>query len=168
MGLFSVSEILIAIENRTQNVVPPNARKANMGFKAIKEATVIIIKQPLNALRSITIGFTMRISPAVGAATSNVIAYGLAKLSSKHLDKFGTGIPDGVITSEAANNATIAGALVPLLSLGIPGNSVTAVMIGGFMIYGLFSGPRLFRDNPEAVYTVFAAHLVEILCFNSS
>lgn len=68
-----------------------------------------------------------------------------------------------MIASETANNATIPGALVPLLALGIPGDSVTAMMIGGFMIHGLFPGPLLFRDNPEAVYTVFAAQLVGIL-----
>ncbi|GAB4319486.1 tripartite tricarboxylate transporter permease [Pseudothermotoga elfii] len=163
IGLFGVSEILVAIEKGTQNVVPPDARKTNMGFKAIKEATAIILRQPLNVLRSIAVGFAIGVFPAVGAATSSVIAYGLAKSGSKHPDKFGTGIPDGVIASETANNATIPGALVPLLALGIPGDSVTAMMIGGFMIHGLFPGPLLFRDNPEAVYTVFAAQLVGIL-----
>lgn len=160
IGMFGISEVLISIEKRTQNVVPVEARKAYMGFRAVAEALRIIIKQPLNFVRSLIVGFVIGVFPGVGGATSCVIAYGMAKSSSKHPEKFGTGIPDGIIASETANNATIPGALVPLLALGIPGDSVTAVMIGGFMIHGLFPGPLLFRDSPQYAYTIFAAQLV--------
>ncbi|MDI6851914.1 MAG: tripartite tricarboxylate transporter permease [bacterium] len=160
IGLFGISEVLLAIERKLQNVVPVEARKAHMGFSVVKEALRIIFQQPINFLRSLIVGFSIGVFPAVGGATSSVIAYGLAKSGSKNREKFGTGIPDGIIASETANNATIPGALVPLLALGIPGDSVTAMMIGGFMIHGLFPGPLLFRDSPQYAYTIFAAQLV--------
>ncbi|KAF2958809.1 hypothetical protein AS159_03810 [Thermotoga sp. Ku-13t] len=160
VGLFGISEIFVAIERRYQNVVPPEARKAKMGFKAVAEAVRLIFSQPVNYVRSLVIGFVIGVFPGVGGATSSVVAYGLARSGSKHPEEFGKGNPEGVIASEVANNATIAGALVPLLALGIPGDSVTAMMIGGFMIHGLFPGPLLFRDSPEYAYTIFAAQII--------
>lgn len=160
VGLFGISEIFVAIEKRYQNVVPPEARKAKMGFKAVAEAVRLIFSQPVNYVRSLAIGFVIGVFPGVGGATSSVVAYGLARSGSKHPEEFGKGNPEGVIASEVANNATIAGALVPLLALGIPGDSVTAMMIGGFMIHGLFPGPLLFRDKPEYAYTIFAAQII--------
>lgn len=160
VGLFGISEIFVAIEKRYQNVVPPEARKAKMGFKAVVEAIRLIFSQPVNYVRSLVIGFVIGVFPGVGGATSSVVAYGLARSGSKHPEEFGKGNPEGVIASEVANNATIAGALVPLLALGIPGDSVTAMMIGGFMIHGLFPGPLLFRDSPEYAYTIFAAQII--------
>lgn len=166
VGLFGISEVLLAIEKRTPNIVPPEAKKAGMGLKAVINAIKIIISQFTNYLRSLIIGFAIGVFPGVGGATSSVLAWGVAKSSSKHPEKFGTGIPDGIIASETANNATIAGALVALLALGIPGDSVTAMMIGGFMIHGLFPGPLLFKDNPHYVYTIFAAQILgNILMF---
>lgn len=160
VGLFGLSEVFIAIERKTQNVVPPEAKKMKMGFKIAAEAVKHIFSQPINFIRSLVVGFVIGVFPAVGGATSSVLAYGLAKSYSKHPEKFGTGIPDGIIASETANNATIAGALVPLLSLGIPGDSVTAMMIGGFMLHGMIPGPMLFKENPQSVYTIFGAQII--------
>lgn len=160
VGLFGLSEVFIAIERRIQHVIPPESKMMRMGFDTIKEAAKEIFQQPVNFVRSLVVGFAVGVFPAVGGATSSVLSYGLAKSYSKHPEKFGTGIPDGIIASEVANNATIAGALVPLLALGIPGDSVTAMMIGGFMIHGLIPGPMLFKENPQSVYTVFAAHIL--------
>lgn len=160
VGLFGISEIFMAIERKYQSVVPLEARKAKMGFKAVAEAARLIFSQPVNYVRSLIVGFVIGVFPGVGGATSSVVAYGLAKSGSKHPEQFGQGNPEGVIASEVANNATIAGALVPLLALGIPGDSVTAMMIGGFMIHGLFPGPLLFRDSPQYAYAIFAAQII--------
>jgi putative tricarboxylic transport membrane protein len=160
IGLFGLSEVFVAIEQRSKFVVPPETKKMRMGFKVVLESTKLIFSQPINFIRSLIIGFIIGVFPGVGGATSSVIAYGLAKSYSKHPEKFGTGIPDGVIASETANNATIAGALVPLLSLGIPGDSVTAMMIGGFMIHGMIPGPMLFAEHADSVYTVFASQIL--------
>jgi len=83
----------------------------------------------------------------------------VAQNHSKTPEKFGTGIPDGIVATETANNATIGGAMIPLLTLGIPGDMATAMLLGGLMIHGLTPGPLLFADQPLFVYGVFAAML---------
>ncbi|WP_448376945.1 tripartite tricarboxylate transporter permease [Fervidobacterium sp.] len=160
IGLFGLSEVFVAIEQRSKFAVPPETKKMKMGINTIADAVKIIFTQPVNFIRSLIVGFVIGVFPGVGGATSSVLAYGLAKSYSKQPERFGTGIPDGVIASEVANNATIAGAIVPLLSLGIPGDSVTAMMIGGFMIHGMIPGPMLFKEHATSAYTVFAAQIV--------
>ena len=96
-------------------------------------------------------------SSGIGAGTSNIVAYIVAKKRSKYPEKFGTGVIDGVVASETANNACIGGAMIPLLTLGIPGDAVTAVMLGGFMIHGIQPGPLLFTTQGVLVYTIFSA-----------
>lgn len=114
----------------------------------------------LNIFRSALIGIGIGILPGIGGGTSNLVAYGVAKSSSKHPEKFGTGIPDGIIASETSNNASIGGALVPLLTIGIPGDTVTAILLGALVIQGLTPGPLLFSTNGAFVYALFAAVLV--------
>ena len=113
--------------------------------------------QIVNMVRSALIGIGVGILPGLGGATSNLIAYAAAKNSSKHPEKFGTGIMDGIVASETSNNASVGGALIPLLTLGIPGDAVTALMLGGFMIHGLTPGPLLFTNNGSLVYGIFIA-----------
>ena len=79
---------------------------------------------------------------------------------SKKRDEFGKGCPDGIVATESANNATIGGAMIPLLVLGIPGDGVTAMMLGGFLIHGRSAGPLLFVKNADVVYGIFAACMV--------
>jgi putative tricarboxylic transport membrane protein len=88
------------------------------------------------------------------------LSYGQAKKSSKYPEKFGTGIIDGLVASEAGNNGLTGGALVPLLALGIPGDSTTAVLLGALMIQGVQPGPLLFKTNPKLIYGIFGALLI--------
>jgi putative tricarboxylic transport membrane protein len=106
------------------------------------------------------IGIGVGILPGIGAATSNMISYIVAKKRSRHPEKFGTGIIDGLVASETANNAGIGGAMIPLLTLGIPGDGVTAIMLGGFLVHGIQPGPMLFVSQGPLVYTIFAALIV--------
>jgi putative tricarboxylic transport membrane protein len=95
--------------------------------------------------------------PGAGAAIASFMAYGLEKRVSKHPEKFGTGVMEGVAAPEGANNAAACGAMVPLLTLGIPGSGATAVMLGALMIHGLRPGPLLFTGNPEFVWGLIAS-----------
>ena len=106
------------------------------------------------------IGLGIGILPGIGGGTSNILSYTVAKNSSKTPEKFGTGIIDGVVASETANNATVGGALIPLLTLGIPGDAVTALLLGSLMVHGLTPGPLLFTNNGPFVYGVFASCIV--------
>ncbi|MGI6034272.1 MAG: tripartite tricarboxylate transporter permease [Limnochordia bacterium] len=151
IGLFAVPQVLSDIENI--GVTFEAEYKVSRFFPSRDEMRDNLA----NLLRSALIGVGIGILPGIGSSTSNLIAYSEAKRRSKHPEKFGTGIIDGIVASETANNANIGGALIPLLTLGIPGDTVTAMLIGGLMIHGLQPGPMLFHNNPEIVYGVFIA-----------
>lgn len=114
--------------------------------------------------RSAIIGTAIGILPGVGATTAAFIGYSEAVRWSKHPEKFGTGVPEGIAGPETANNAATGGAMVPLLTLGIPGSATTAVIIGGFLVHGLQPGPMLFFNQPKLMYAIFIAmYLANIL-----
>jgi putative tricarboxylic transport membrane protein len=117
-------------------------------------------RQAFNLIRSSLIGTWVGILPGVGANIGSVLAYSSARAMSKKPDEFGKGSEEGIVASEAANNATVGGALIPLISLGIPGSVIDAILLGALVIHGLQPGPLLFRDNPEIVYTIIATTLV--------
>ncbi|MCP5366395.1 MAG: tripartite tricarboxylate transporter permease [Hyphomicrobiales bacterium] len=106
-------------------------------------------------LKSCLIGSFVGALPGTGAATAAFISYSEAKRSSRNRDKLGTGEPDGIISAESANNAVTGSAMVPTLALGIPGDPVTAVMLGTFIVHGLTPGPRLFSEHLDLVYAIF-------------
>ncbi|MEM5818190.1 MAG: tripartite tricarboxylate transporter permease, partial [Desulfitobacterium hafniense] len=102
-------------------------------------------------------GFFIGVLPGAGATIASFISYSTAKKISKHPEKFGKGAIEGVAAPESANNAAASGAMVPLLTLGLPGSGTTAVMLGALLMLGLNPGPLLFRDNPEFVFTIIAS-----------
>jgi putative tricarboxylic transport membrane protein len=116
--------------------------------------------QSVNLIRSSAIGTWIGILPGVGANVGSVVSYTAAKQLSKEGDKFGTGIPDGIVASEAANNATIGGALVPLVAMGIPGSINDAILIGALIIHGIQPGPLLFVNNAPVVYAIITTAFV--------
>ena len=106
-------------------------------------------------LKSCAIGSFVGALPGTGAATAAFISYSEAKRSSPNKEKLGTGEPDGLIAAESANNAVTGSAMVPTLALGIPGDPVTAVMLGTFIVHGITPGPRLFMEHLDLVYAIF-------------
>ncbi len=157
IGIFAVADILKTAEHMSANVgktIPINKVKG-FGF-SVQE----FIHHLPNFLRSAIIGTGIGILPGIGGSTSGMLAYVTAKNMSKYPDEFGKGCPDGIVATESANNATIGGAMIPLLVLGIPGDGVTAMMLGGFLIHGLSAGPLLFIKNADVVYGIFAACMV--------
>ncbi|MFZ7120123.1 MAG: tripartite tricarboxylate transporter permease [Eubacteriaceae bacterium] len=116
-------------------------------------------------LRSAIIGTFIGILPAEGGTVSSFISYNEAKRWSKNPEKFGTGILEGVAAPEAANNAATGGAMIPTMTLGIPGSSTTAVILGGLMIQGMRPGPLLFTSQPKFVYSVFVAMFIANIFF---
>lgn len=108
-----------------------------------------------NMIRSAILGVGIGILPGLGGNISNLVAYSVAKKSSKYPEKFGTGIIDGIVASETSNNATFGGAFIPLLTLGVPGDNGTAMLLGVLMIHGITPGPLLFKTQGDWVYAVF-------------
>lgn len=162
VGLFAVGEIIAAAETSRHNegeVVQPSMK----GIKGFGFTLKEFKSQGVNALRSALIGMGIGILPGIGGGTSNMMAYTVAKNSDRHakeLGPLGTGRIDGVVASETANNATIGGAMVPLLTLGIPGDTTTAMLLGALTLHGLTPGPLLFQNQAEVVYGIFAAMLI--------
>lgn len=154
IGLFAISQVMTEILNPHSLLIP------TVKMDSLVPPLKIFIDDFKNLIRSTLIGFIIGILPGIGASTSNIVAYGQAKFSSKHPEKFGTGYPPGIIASESANNAVTGGALIPLLTMGIPGDTATAVLLGGLMIHGIHPGPLLFRYNPDFVNCIFASVFV--------
>jgi putative tricarboxylic transport membrane protein len=151
IGLFAVAEVLKRIrEKRGMTGMRSKARAKLPSLRLINKLKGLI-------LRSASIGTFIGILPGVGATTGAFVGLSEAIRWSKHPEKFGTGIPEGVAAPEAANNAACSGAMVPLLTLGIPGSAATALMLGAFLIHGLKPGPLLFIQQPVLVYSVFVA-----------
>ncbi len=102
-------------------------------------------------------GFLLGILPGVGTIVPQFLTYALEKRLSRHPEKFGTGMIEGVASPEAANNAAVGGTFIPLLSLGIPSNAMTAMLLGALMIYGLMPGPLLISNSPDLFWGVVAS-----------
>lgn len=113
-----------------------------------------------NLVRSSLIGTWIGILPGIGANIGSVMSYAAAKKASKQPERFGQGSEEGIVASEAANNATVGGALIPLVSMGIPGSVIDAILLGAFVIHGLQPGPMLMQQNPLAVQTIMGALLL--------
>ena len=106
------------------------------------------------------LGVGIGILPGLGAAISNLIAYSVSKKMSKHPERYGTGCIDGLIASETANNAVSGGALIPLLTMGIPGDAGTTMLLAAFMLKGITPGPLLFDTYSDVIYAMFAILIV--------
>jgi putative tricarboxylic transport membrane protein len=153
IGLFAISEVLTTMEELGgQNVV---LAKISGSLPTLKE----YLSCHTAMVRGTIIGYLIGIIPGAGKAVASFIAYNEERRASKHPELFGTGVLEGVAAPEAANNSVVSGALVPLLTLGIPGSAAAAVLIGAFTIQGLQPGPLLFIKQPELVYGLFAGLL---------
>ncbi|BDG59464.1 tripartite tricarboxylate transporter permease [Caldinitratiruptor microaerophilus] len=111
-------------------------------------------------LRGSLLGFIVGVLPGAGATIASFLSYALEKRLSRHPEEFGKGAIEGVAGPEAANNGSVGGAMVPLLTLGIPGSGTTAILLGAFMMFGLQPGPLLFQQNPDVIWAVIASMYV--------
>jgi len=158
IGVYAVMEILKSAEK----VDEPNAftRAPEYKTKGLGVTWQEFKDQFWNYLRSSMIGVAIGVLPGLGATISNILSYTIARDSSKHPELFGTGIIDGLIASETANNAVSGGAIVPMLTMGIPGDAGTAMLLAAFMLHGITPGPLLFREYGNVVYAIFAILII--------
>ncbi len=155
VGVFAISEMLLLAEKKVTKV------QFDKGSLVAKLPSLGVLSR-LKALilRSAVLGTLIGLIPGEGAAVGAFFAYSEARRNSPTPEKFGTGIPEGVLAPETANNATIGGALVPTLTLGVPGSPAAAVLLGAFLIQGLVPGPSLFSQRPDLMYAIFAGLFV--------
>lgn len=150
IGLFALSEVFKGVEVLyTQEKVKAVKQQLFPSLADIKKTWVTIAK-------STFIGTFIGAVPGAGSDISAFVAYGEAKRASKNPENFGKGEITGVAAAESANNACTGGAMIPMLSLGVPGDAVTAVLLGALVIQGLQPGPLLFKDHIDVVYSIFA------------
>ena len=158
IGVFVVAEVIITLTPGARDEAVPNL---DIHDRSIRRFTGTEIRgSAWNMIRSSLIGAGIGILPGLGGNIACVVAYERQKKSAKDPETYGKGNIQGVVASEAANNATIGGAMIPMLALGIPGDIVTAALIGGLMLHGLQPGPLLFIDNPAFVNGIFISFLV--------
>lgn len=150
VGIFAVSEILQMVSE-------------DLGKVYITDRRGLSTKITLREVRSVAkpigigsmVGAVIGIFPGMGAGASSWFSYSLARRFSSKPETFGTGNPEGIAAPESANNATVGGALLPLITLGIPGSASTAIILGAFIIHGIQPGPSIFAREPQLVFGIF-------------
>ncbi|NLO86058.1 MAG: tripartite tricarboxylate transporter permease [Clostridiales bacterium] len=163
IGLFAIAQMFQEAEKGMKST---NLNEGVDVSNAVKFSLKDFKGQGVNLVRSGLLGTLMGILPGVGGSAASLIAYSQAKSWSKHPEKLGTGAIEGLVASETSNNGLTGGALVPLLSLGIPGDSTTAVLIGAFMLQGIQVGPLFIQQNPATWnWILLALLLCNILMF---
>lgn len=158
IGLFVIAQAFLEMDTLSEKFIIA-ASKLTDRFMTLREMK----KSTGNFIRSGLIGTAIGILPGIGGTLASFVAYDQQKKSAKDPETYGKGNYQGIVASETANNATIGGALIPFLTLGIPGDSVTAALLGGLQIHGLDPGPMLFTKHLDLVYDVFVAFLISVV-----
>jgi len=155
MGLFAISEVYISMEKK-EHTVKVSEKEKRLKIKWPNRADFRISLIP-GAIGS-GLGFILGALPGVGPTIASFMSYGIARGRTKDPEKWETtGAIEGIAATETANNAAVGGSLVPMLSLGIPGSSATAVLMAGLMVHGIRPGPLLFTNNPEVPWGVISS-----------
>ncbi|HEY5636782.1 MAG TPA: tripartite tricarboxylate transporter permease [Burkholderiales bacterium] len=161
IGVFAFAQIMSEVERmggaaRAAQAIDRATRLTVSHAKVLWE----IVSRPFLLLWSSFIGVLIGVLPAIGGSAASMMAYDQAKKLSKNPGAFGKGNPEGIIASEASNNANVGGSLVTIMAFGIPGDAVTAVMLGALTIHGIQSGPLFISQNATLAYGIFAAYLL--------
>ncbi len=161
IGVFAFAQIMSDVEKmgasrEAFDAVSRTASLAVSQFKVIWD----VLSRPFTLLWCSIVGVWIGVLPAIGGSAANMMAYDQAKKFSKRPEDFGTGVPEGIIASESANNANVGGSLVTIMAFGIPGDAVTAVMLGALTIHGIQSGPLFISQHTDIAYGIFAAYLL--------
>jgi putative tricarboxylic transport membrane protein len=148
VGLFAVTEVFSSMEEMIKGVRPEMIKLRGKLWFTREEWN----RSVMPIMRGGVIGFVIGVLPGAGGTIASIMSYVWEKRLSKHPEQFGQGAIEGVAGPESANNSDTAGAMVPLLTLGIPGGGATAVMLGAFIMYGIQPGPLLFQNRPDLVW----------------
>src|SRR5689334_16238183 len=152
IGLFGIGEILLTLEEGLEF----RGAAAKLNMKVVLETWKELPRYWKTSLRAATVGCLMGIVPG-GATPASFMSYGIAKKMSRDGEKFGTGMVEGVVAPETAAHAAGTSALLPMITLGVPGSPTAAVLLGGLLIWGLQPGPLLFTEKPDFVWGLIAS-----------
>lgn len=158
IGMYAIPQVLDNCNQKTRKM-----EKLDLRFKNYIPSLKRMWDTKFTWAVGSIIGTAIGIIPATGQSLACFMAYDRVKKWSKHPERFGKGTHHGVAVAESANNAVCGGAMVPLLTLGIPGDGITAIMLGGFIIHGLQPGPNFFSEHPDTVVSIFTTMLIGTL-----
>ena len=153
VGVFAIGEVMVNLESQGGAEIFKLAK----GLRNLLPTLQDLKDCRFAFLNGSVIGFVVGALPGAGATVASFLSYGLEKAVSRHPEKFGTGVIEGVAAPEGANNADAGGALVPLLTLGIPGGNTTAILLGGLILWGYKPGPLLIQEHPELFWGLVAS-----------
>ena len=156
IGLFGLGEVLAGAEAAKGNTI----MHGRYGLRDVMPSATDWVRSRWAIARGTVLGFLVGVLPGAGPTIATFMSYTLEKKVSRHPEQFGHGAIEGVAGPESANNAAATGAMVPMLTLGIPGSATTAIMLGGLMMWGLRPGPLLFEKNPEFVWGLIASQYI--------
>ncbi|MGH2403156.1 MAG: tripartite tricarboxylate transporter permease [bacterium] len=156
VGLFGLAEIIAYVQTRRGGEMV----HADVSLRSVLPTATDWVASRWAIVRGGVIGFFVGILPGAGATSASMISYAVEKRVARHPERFGRGAIEGVAAPESANNAAAVGALVPLLTMGIPGSATAAVMLGGLLMLGLRPGPLLFEQQPQFIWGVIASMYV--------
>ena len=159
IGMFGLSEVLKSVATQTHDELA-GAAVAEMRKTKIMDVLKIMGRNKRVIVQSSLIGTLIGALPGAGADIAAWVSYGLAKKTSKKPELFGTGAEEGVVAPTTANNAALGGTWIPALVFGIPGDTITAIVLGAMLMYGLKPGPLVFQDNKELINQIFSVALV--------
>ena len=160
IGLFAISEALVMLEEKMIVSEEGRARSVRNQWADTIDGLKISLEKWWHITWTAFVGLFIGIVPGAGASIAAFVAYQQSRMWSKHPELYGTGIPEGVIAPESANNGVTSGTLVPMMALGVPGGSTAAVMMIVLQYHGMTMGPRLFTENPQLAYGVFVSMAV--------
>lgn len=157
IGLFGISEVLKYLQNSEKLQIPDTITKIKA---SISKVLSIVFKKIWSVISSAFVGTVIGALPGAGADIAAWVSYGVAKKTSKNRDNFGKGEIDGVIAPTSANNAALGGTWIPALVFGLPGDSITAIVLGAMLMYGLRPGPLIFQENGDLLKQMFTIAIV--------
>jgi putative tricarboxylic transport membrane protein len=159
VGAFGLGEVFLRMEQRFRSIPLQSAGEASTRLPSLREAAAVKGTYARGTLLGIVIGLV----PGAGATVASFLSYGIEAQYGRRKALMGSGIPEGIVAPQSAATSSVGGAMIPLMTMGIPGSGATAIILGAFLLHGLQPGPQVFETSPDIVYAVFASIFVAVI-----
>lgn len=159
VGAYGLGEVLTRMEQRSSSAVIPSSMSIRTRLPTLRQTMAV----KGTFARGSLVGFFIGIVPGAGATIASFVSYGLEGQYGKRRRELGTGIPEGIVAPQSAATASVGGAMIPLLTMGVPGSGATAIIMAAFMLHGVQPGPHVFFKSGDLVFTVFATVFAAVI-----
>ena len=159
VGAYGLGEVFLRMEKGFVSLPVEGVTEVKTRLPSLAQA----LASKMTFVRASLVGIIVGIVPGAGATIASFVSYGTERQYGRRRDELGTGIPEGIIAPQTAATASVGGALIPLVTMGIPGSGATAIILGAFLLHGLQPGPQVFQSSPHIIYAMFASLFVGII-----